>query len=312
MLVQVAILILSIVALYFGAEFALEAAEKVGLYFGMSPLVIGLLLIGFGTSLPEFFVSQIACYKGEPGMALGNIIGSNIANLFLIMGISGLIAPLYILQKEIKRQMWLHLLLTSLLAVVIFYLGVSPLATVVLGLFFIGYLWDTFNEMRKTRSLKSSEGDEEKLEKLEASIFIKLLMGFVLLYFGGDFLVSSGSAIGVLLGVPNYVISAVFVAFGTSFPELVTALIACAKGKNTDLITGNIIGSNIFNVAFVLGSIGFYDIPVKQNFTFEIGILAASCFFLLGLVYIKKNFGRLSGLLFLSGYGGVVYHWVSA
>ena len=311
MLVQVAILVLSIVALYFGAEFALEAAEKVGLYFGMSPLVIGLLLIGFGTSLPEFFVSQIACFKGEPGMALGNIIGSNIANLFLIMGVSGIIAPLYILQKEIKRQMWLHLLLTTLLAVVIFCLDITPLATAVLGLFFVGFLWDTFREMRKSRELRRAEDDSEELEKLEALIFVKLLAGFVLLYFGGDFLVSSGSKIGVLMGVPSYVISAVFVAFGTSFPELVTALIACIKKKNTDLITGNIIGSNIFNVAFVMGSIGFYDIPVKQNFTFEITVLGASCLFLLGLVYIKKNFGRFSGVLFLSGYAGVVYHWVT-
>lgn len=241
MLVQVAILVLAIVALYFGAEFALDAAEKVGLYFGMSPLVIGLLLIGFGTSLPEFFVSQIACFKGEPGMALGNIVGSNIANLFLIMGVSGIIAPLYILQKEIKRQMWLHLLLTSLLAFVVFYLGVTPLATIILGLFFMGYLWDTFREMRKGRELRNSDNDEDNLEKLEVMTFVKLMAGFVLLYFGGDFLVSSGSQIGVLMGVPSYVISAVFVAFGTSFPELVTALIACWKGKNTDLIIGNII-----------------------------------------------------------------------
>lgn len=311
MLVQVAILILSIVALYFGAEFALEAAEKVGRYFGMSPLVIGLLLIGFGTSLPEFFVSQIACFRGEPGMALGNIIGSNIANLFLIMGVSGVIAPLYILQKEIKRQMWLHLGLTSLLAFVVFYLEVSPLATMVLGLFFCGYLWDTFREMRKGRELRSDKEDEEELEKLEILIFIKLLIGFVLLYAGGDFLVSSGSALGLLLGVPNYVISAVFVAFGTSFPELVTALIACMKGKNTDLITGNIIGSNIFNVAFVMGSIGFYDIPVKQNFTVEIAILGGACLFLLTLVYMKRNFGKLPGVIFLSGYAGIVYHWVN-
>jgi cation:H+ antiporter len=277
----------------------------------MSPLVIGLLLIGFGTSLPEFFVSQIACFKGEPGMALGNIVGSNIANLFLIMGLSGVIAPLYILQKEIKRQMWLHLALTSLLALVVFYLEVTPIATAVLGLFFCGYLWDTFREMRKTRELRNSEQHEEKLEKLEALIFIKLMIGFVLLYVGGDFLVSSGSTIGRLLGVPSYVISAVFVAFGTSFPELVTALIACMKGKNTDLITGNIIGSNIFNVAFVMGSIGFYDIPVKQNFSVEMAVLGGACLFLLALVYFKKNFGRIPGIVFLSGYAGVVYHWVT-
>lgn len=310
MLVQVTILVLSIIALYFGAEFALDAAERVGRYFGMPPLVIGLLLIGFGTSLPEFFVSQIACFKGESSIALGNIIGSNIANLFLIMGVSGIIAPLYILQGEIKRQMWLHLLLTSLLACVVLFLNISPLSTAILGLFFCGYLWDTFREMRNSRELRSSD-DDEAIEKLESLVFAKLIFGFVLLYFGGDYLVSSGSLLGKMLGIPTYVISAVFVAFGTSFPELVTALIACMKKKNTDLITGNIIGSNIFNVAFVMGSIGVYDFPVKQNFNLELMVLGGACLFLLALVYLRKNFGRLPGVLFLSGYAAVVYHWMN-
>lgn len=306
------ILILSIVALYFGAEFALEGAEKIGIFFGLSPLVIGLLLIGFGTSLPEFFVSQIACWNGEPGMALGNIIGSNIANLFLIMGISGTIAPLFILQDDIKRQIVIHIALTVILAGIVFYLGVTPVTTVILFLFFSFFLWDIFNEMKKKRKLRQiDEDDEEEVEKLQLAVFGKMVVGFVLLYFGGEYLVSSGSTLGKLWGVPAYVISAVFVAFGTSFPELVTALIACIKGKNTDLITGNIIGSNIFNVAFVMGSIGFYDINVKQNFMIEMIALGFASLFLLFLVLIKKNFGRVGGLTFLSGYGYVVYYWVT-
>lgn len=310
MLVQVLILVLSIVALYYGAEFALEGAEKIGLYFGLSPLVVGLVLIGFGTSLPEFFVSQIACWNNEPGIALGNIVGSNIANLFLIMGISGLVTPLFILQKSIKRQMIIHIFLTALLAVVILYFGITPLASVLLFLFFIFFLWDTFREMRKERQLRSAE-DEEEVEKLELFIFGKLVIGFVFLYFGGEYLVSSGTALGKELGVPAYVISAVFVAFGTSFPELVTAMIACVKKKNTDLITGNIIGSNIFNVAFVMGSIGFYDIKITQNFNQELILLGAASVFLLLLVLLKKNFGRLPGAIFLSSYGYTVYYWVS-
>lgn len=312
MLVQVLILVLSIVALYYGAEFALEGAEKIGLFFGLSPLVIGLVLIGFGTSLPEFFVSQIACWNNEPGIALGNIVGSNIANLFLIMGLSGLLTPLFILQGSIKRQMIIHVLLTALLGIVLFYMDVTPLASVFLGLFFVFFLWDTFREMRKERRMREvNDEDAEEVEKLEIIVLGKLLVGFVLLYFGGEYLVSSGTALGKIWGVPAYVISAVFVAFGTSFPELVTALIACVKKKNTDLITGNIIGSNIFNVAFVMGSIGFYDIPVKQDFSVEMIALGFAALFLLFLVLIKKNFSRLPGAIFLSSYGYVVYHWVT-
>jgi cation:H+ antiporter len=312
MAVQVVILILAIIALYFGAEFALEGAEKIGMFFGLSPLVIGLLLIGFGTSLPEFFVSQIACWNGEPGIALGNIIGSNIANLFLIMGISGLIAPLYIQGDDIKRQVIIHLLLTVLLSGVVFYIGVTPLATVILFLFFSTFLWDTFREMKKDRKLRVvDEDDSEDVHKLEVFVFGKMVVGFALLYVGGEYLVSSGSALGKAFGVPAYVISAVFVAFGTSFPELVTALIACIKGKNTDLITGNIIGSNIFNVAFVMGSIGIYDVPIKQNFGIEMGALGFASLFLLALVLLKKNFTRMGGITFLGGYGYIVYYWVT-
>ena len=103
MILQIGLLILSIVALYYGAEFALESAEKIGLYIGFSPLVIGLLIVGFGTSLPEFFVSQVACFNDQSPMAVGNIVGSNVANLFLIMGLSGVMADLFILRKEIRR-----------------------------------------------------------------------------------------------------------------------------------------------------------------------------------------------------------------
>ncbi len=312
MYIQILILILAIVALYFGAELALEAAEKIGLFFGMSPLVIGLVLIGFGTSLPEFFVSQLACLNGEPEIAMGNIIGSNIANLFLIMGVSGMLAPLYILSQDIRRQVIIHVCLTAILAVIILYIGINPLTTILLGLFFGIYLWDTFRQMRKQRQLRSldKEEDEEEIEKLEIFVFGKLIVGFVLLYFGGEYLVKSGTEIGKLSGVPAYVISAIFVAFGTSFPELVTALIAAYKKKNTDLITGNIIGSNIFNVAFVMGSIGIYEVPIRQSYNIELGFLAFASLFLVMLIMVKRNFNRFGGVVFLTGYAAIIYHWI--
>ncbi|MBC98925.1 MAG: hypothetical protein CME63_14370 [Halobacteriovoraceae bacterium] len=311
MYIQIIILLLAIVALYFGAEFALEAAEKIGIFFGLSPLVIGLVLIGFGTSLPEFFVSQLACLNGEPEIAMGNIVGSNIANLFLIMGFSGLLAPLYILSQDIRRQIFIHVLLTSILALIIVVIGINPLTTVLLGLFFGFYLWDTFRQMRKQRQLRSLEDEpEEKIEKLEVFVFGKLIVGFVLLYFGGEYLVKSGTEIGRISGIPAYVISAIFVAFGTSFPELVTALIASFKKKNTDLITGNIIGSNIFNVAFVMGSIGIYEVPIRQSYNIELGALAFASLFLVMLVMVKRNFHRFAGVVFLATYGAIIYHWI--
>lgn len=314
MLLQVLILVLSIVALYYGAEFALEAAEKIGRFFGLSPLVIGLLLIGFGTSLPEFFVSQLACFKGESGIALGNIIGSNIANLFLIMGVCGFMSPLQIGRSEIVGQLYIHFLLTLTLFLVLYFVGVNPMSVLIFGGFFSVYLWHTFREMKKSRKLKSledlDEEDEEKIESLEVMIYVKLIFGFSLLFLGGEFLVRSGSGIGNILGVDPYIISAIFVAFGTSFPELVTSFIAAKKGKNTDLITGNIIGSNIFNVAFVLGSIGFYPIRLTSQFIPELSSLFFASIFLIFIAKTVKRFTKLSGFVFLSIYAGMVWYWV--
>jgi len=100
------------------------------------------------------------------------------------------------------------------------------------------------------------------------------------------------------------------VAFGTSFPELVTALIACSRKKNTDLITGNIIGSNIFNVAFVMGSIGIYEVPIRESYNIELGALMFASLFLVMLIIVKRNFNRFGGLVFLSSYAAVIYYWL--
>lgn len=312
MLLQVVILFLAIVVLYFGAEFALDAAEVVGRYFGLSPLVIGLLIVGFGTSLPEFFVSHLACYRGHSEIALGNIVGSNIANMFLILGVSGTITTLYVFKKEIVQQFLIHVILTGLLIGVLYYGKIDLIVFGVMVVFFFLYLWRTFSEMKKQRALNPEKDDDPTPpEKISALVVGKLILGFFLLYAGGELLVSSGSKIGIMIGISSYVISAVFIAFGTSFPELVTALIACKKGKDTELITGNIIGSNIFNVAFVLGGLGFYNIKIEQDFTMEIIALAGGALFLMLLPLIKKNFGRPAGMIFLSSYAFIVYQWVS-
>lgn len=307
MLLQLTILFLSIVALYWGAEFSLEAAEKVGRFFGLSPLVIGLLLVGFGTSLPEFFVSQMASYKGEVDIAMGNIIGSNIANLFLVLGISGVIGTLSLQTNDIKRQVVIHLFITTTLAFIIYFVGINLISTTIFSCFFIFYLFDTF------KSMKNEAFEEEGVvEKLGFGTVTRLLSGFALLYAGGDFLVSSGTALGNILGVSSYVISAILVAFGTSFPELVTAILACIKKKDSQLIVGNIIGSNIFNIAFVLGSVGFYDIKLVNQFTTELVGLFVASFILIGLVVLKKNFGRLSGLIYLCCYGAMISFWITS
>lgn len=305
MFLQVLLFILAIVILYFGAEMALESAEKIGLYFGLSPLVIGLLIVGFGTSLPEFFVSQISSYNDHSGIAMGNIIGSNIANVFLIMGVSGLLAPLRLNRKIVFNQFCLHFLLTIILSAILFYQKLNWISCIPLGAFFIYYLRFTYMEM-----IKHEENVDNEDAVITAKTVLMLILGFTFLYYGGDLLTSSGTKIGEGFGISEYVLSVIFVAFGTSFPELVTALVACYKRKDTDLITGNIIGSNIFNVAFVMGSLGIYNIQIESTKVLEICALLAVSLVLIFLSWKKKVFYRLSGFLFLCSYFAMVCYWI--
>jgi cation:H+ antiporter len=307
-LLQSGILILAIFFLYLGAELTLESSEKIGKHFGLSPLVIGLLIVGFGTSLPEFFVSQLATYRGHPEIALGNIIGSNIANIFLIMGVASLLVPLHLNRKEITRQLIFHLLLTVGLISYMEFGSVTLWGSAFWGLYFLVYMYFTFSEMKKTKIL-NTEPVEEK-DKLQLLMVPKLLGGFALLYLGGEWLVTSGSKLGQMAGISEYVISAIFVAFGTSFPELVTALLACYKKKDTDLITGNIIGSNIFNVAFVLGSLGVYQFEFNNNFLVEMVVLGTVSILLLVFSIAKKSLHRKSGIVLLGTYLALVTYWV--
>lgn len=312
MLLQVAFLILSLVFLYFGAEFALNGAEKIGKYLKLSPLVIGLLIIGFGTSLPEFFVSHLASYRGLPGMAIGNVLGSNVANVFLIMGITALFVPLHMYRADIRDQLISHIVLT-IFAIIVFVHGqIGVLSTLLLGGFFVAYIIHLYHEMRKFKRLqKEIVSDIEEVDEVNFMIVGQLLLGFGLLYGGGELLVSSGSQLGEMIGISEYVISAVFVAFGTSLPELITALLACFKGKDLDMITGNIIGSNIFNVAFVMGSLGGYQISIEGTYVKELSVLMGVAVFLLLLALAKRSLNWIGGILFLGVYITMVINWIN-
>lgn len=304
MLVQVLYFILGLGALYYGAEFSLESAEKIGKKFKMSPLLIGLFIVGFGTSLPEFFVSQVAGINGKFDMSLGNIVGSNAANIFLVLGVCGLFVDLKTDNEDLKFQFLFHLIVTFACGV-IFYLKKVNLITLLIffGLFIL-YFFKNF------KANKVKDHDEQVIH-VGAKEYGLLVLGFSFLYGGGELLIYSGSHLSRSLNISEYTISAILVAFGTSFPELVTSLIACRKKKDTDLIIGNVIGSNIFNLCFVLGSVGVYNFSLKSSYPLEIMILlATSILFVLG-AKAKVKIGRLVSSVFLIIYFGLSYYWVS-
>ena len=308
MVLSIVLIVVAIALLYFGAEFSLEASEKVGAHLGLSPLAIGMLLIGFGTSLPEFFVGHIAGSRGESGIALGSLVGSNIANLFLILGVSGFIAKLHTSGKSLKEHLFIHLLLCLTLFFVLTRAVLSLASTaplfVVLGL----YLFFIFKDLK--RSHKKIENTELQDSKISAVLVLKMGIGFFFLYLGGELLVKGGVDLGAVVGVDSYIISSIFIAFGTSFPELVTAVMATLKKKDTDIVIGNIIGSNLFNCAFILGSLGIYEFQVSGSYFFELYALLGGGLFLVFLSAMKKELHRLSSVIFFSVYLGVVGHWL--
>ena len=302
MLLQVFYFILSIVGLYFGAEISLEASERVGKSWKLSPLLIGMFIVGFGTSLPEFFVSQLACFRDVPSMAIGNIIGSNIANIFLILGISSIFYSLGLEGKEISKQFYFHLILVFLMGGMLLIGNINLLTTAVMSIFMAVYFYLNLS------SESNREDEDFHVSKID---YLKIFIGFSLLYGSGELLVYSGSFIGRFWGVSEFAISAIFVAFGTSFPELVTALVASFKKKDAEIIIGNVIGSNIFNGAFVLGSIGFYDFKLESNFKWEmIALLIVSVMFMLFNKF-KIRISRKVSLSFLSVYAVFVYVWLT-
>lgn len=312
MALQFTLLFISLIFLFIGAELALDASEKVGKALRLSPLVVGLFLIGFGTSLPEFFVSQIAAFQGVHNIALGNVIGSNIGNIFLIMGVTGMMAKLSLEGKELKHQMYMHLLVTGLLGVFFIWIKkINWLSSLVFIIFFLAFMYISYKGMA---GHKEKVKDQPRLELGLSGWFIlvtKLLSGFALLYFSGNLLVSSGKEICKFFNISEYIISAILIALGTSFPELVTSVMACIRKKDLDMITGNIIGSNIFNIAFVLGSLGGFNIEIARNFVLEMSLLVgAAVFFVIGNK-TRMQFKLPQGLTFLGVYGGIVLYWVT-
>ena len=158
---------------------------------------------------------------------------------------------------------------------------------------------------------KRVKEEHEIKPKIGILDIIKLVLGFCLLFFGGDLLVCSGTKLGELLSISPYVISAIFVAVGTSFPELVTSLVACIKKRDVDLVTGNIIGSNIFNIALILGSCGFYNIVSNSTYWVEMVTLVILSIVFLILAKFRPVLDRKVGVLFLLGYVGMVLHWTN-
>ena len=243
--------------LVWSADRFVDGAASTASYIGMPPLLIGMVIVGFGTSAPEMVVSGLAAYNGNPGIGLGNAYGSNISNIALILGITGLVSPILINPQVIKKELPIHLGVIGLTAALLWDEEVSRFdALTLLGAFAVIMSWTIWRGFRqhKVDQAESTEENEDEAMSLGKSIFW-LLTGLLVLMGSSRGLVWGAVEIAQQFGVSDLIIGLTIIAIGTSLPELASTIIAIRKGQH-DIAIGNVLGSNLFNTLTVVGIAG--------------------------------------------------------
>jgi len=299
-------LILGFTVLIIGAESLVKGASGLALSFKISPLVVGLTIVAFGTSAPELFVSIKSALSGNADLAFGNVIGSNMCNITLILGITAIVYPITV-QKSILNFDWP----VAFLSIILLYVltldhNVSFLDGMVFVIMIILYNYILIKMSRKETKAKIEEGDAESKD-IEFKELVKDLLfiavGSVGLVFGAEWLVDSASKIALDLGISNRIVGLTVVALGTSAPELVTSVVAAYR-KNSDLGLGNLIGSNIFNILSILGFTGLIqEIHVDELFSsYDIFWVIGATAILYPLMKSRDRISRWEGVFLLAIY----------
>ncbi len=293
-----------LIGLFFGGEALVRGSVSIARRMLISPLIIGLTVVGFGTSTPELLVSVQAALRGVPDIALGNIIGSSIANILLIVGLTALVWPIRIAAAAIRRDI-IFMIASVLLLVPLFAMGeLGHISGLLLVAGLSVYLVLTFLSSREDTT-------EDDNPAAQSSLIVSvswMTFGFVALLFGAQFLVDGAVSVARGFGVSEAFIGLTIVAIGTSLPELATSLIAAFRHQS-DIAIGNVIGSNIFNVLGVLGVTALIaPISVSGRFlSFDLPILIGVSCVLAGVLLTRPQIGRGIGVLMLLGYAAYLY-----
>ncbi len=296
-LIQLILLVAGFVLLIKGADFFVEGASKIACKFHIPEIIIGLTIVAFGTSAPEAAISITAGIKGSADLAISNVTGSNIMNIFLILGITALIMPLPVKKNTFKFEIPFVIAVTVLLAV----LGsIGSVLNWIDGIIF----WVVFIAffVYLIKLAKSGQSSEEVATLTEKDTTLKIVLmtiiGIAAIIFGSDLTVDSATAIAKELNISDRVIGLTIVAFGTSLPELITCITAARKG-NTDIAIGNVVGSNIFNILFVLGTTCLFS-PIKftteGNLLDTIIAIVAAVVLLISVWNKERKMGRIAGI----------------
>ncbi len=307
--------ILGFVLLIIGAKFLIDGASSIGLRLGLSQLVIGLTIVALGTSLPELIINIFASINGKTDLAVGNVVGSNITNTLLIIGVAAIIFPIKVREIINKRDIWFNLFagIMVLLLANDFIFGRSENIInqfdgfILLGIF-IYFLYLSFFKVKHEKE----PTQEQKIKSYSLIISIVLIFaGGAGLFVGGKWIISGVSQLSADLGVSESVLGLTLIAGATSLPELVTTIVAALQ-KNTDIAIGNAIGSNIFNIFLVLGVSAVIK-PIDYNLSLNIQIGFLVFFSLLLMLFIqtgkaKRTISRKEGVFLIVGYFCFLYY----
>jgi len=314
MLVTILFLILGLGLLYWGAEWLVKGSSLIARYIKISAIIIGLTVVSFATSAPELFVSVTAQLKGSADIAVGNVVGSNIANIGLILGLAALVSSLKIHGRTVKNELPMVIMVSALLFILCIDKQLSRLDGTILIILFGLFLYYNIYFARKDREEKKEIEKELETEKIDRkkrwlwNIF-RVLIGLALLVIGSKFLVDSSVEIAKTIGISEMVIGLTLVAIGTSIPELATSLVATIK-KEQDISVGNVVGSNIFNILLILGVASLIS-PIDVNFKMVRVDMAIMIFFAVLLLYLMRRNYQLSrwegGILLVCYVSYIIY-----
>lgn len=315
MTLQILILLGGLALILFGANWLVDGSSSIAKRFGISEFVIGLTIVGIGTSTPEMVVSFLSAFQGKADMSIGNIVGSNIFNTLMILGVTALIAPMAITKSNLKRDIPLNIFVTVLLILLgmnftIFGLGQDQLSRIDGAILLVIFAWYLYT------SFKSDTADEdgEGIKEYKTGISVLLIAaGLGALIAGGKLFVNSATELAKMFGVSDKFIAITVMAAGTSMPELATCVVAALKGRG-QLALGNVLGSNISNILLILGGSALICPLSFGGMTYvDLGIVLVSAIFILASAYMfkKKQLDRFEGIVLLLMEAGYMWYLIA-
>ncbi len=299
-------LVMGLCLLAFGGDTLVSGAVGVARRMGVSSLLIGLTLVGFGTSTPELLTSLVAAIKQSEGIAVGNVVGSNIANILLVLGAAALVMPVRVDLKAFRRDAVFLGISTVGLIVALIMGGINRWMGLILVGLLIGYVIYSYLSDKKAQKGKSEKVDDTVAKTPLWKPLFKALVGIALTMLGAKLLVDSAIVLARDWGVSEAVIGLTIVAVGTSLPELATSVMSALRGHN-DVAWGNVVGSNIYNALFILGVVAlFMPVVVPSGMSLDVTLMTVVTLVLIGIAFWKKEISRPMGVLFLVAYAAYV------